>query len=103
MAQLMVGVPIWLKCEVRPGPFPDERLVRVKANGSDWVGFVPAMHLDNPVEEGQTKVRARVVGLESGSFTAKVLGHSISPQPIHGLVDEVERVDPVQAGHHPLH
>lgn len=102
MAELAVGAPLWLNCDVKPGPFQDERLVRVRLNGSTWVGFVPSFHLDNPdVEDGEARVKARVVSLERGSFIAKVLGHSLSPGSIHGSLDEVD-LDPLPAGHQPL-
>ena len=35
------GAYTWLPCEVKPGPFSDERLVRVASELGDWVGFVP--------------------------------------------------------------
>jgi len=102
MAELAVGTPLWLDCDVRPGPFQDERLVRVRLNGSTWVGFVPSLHLVNPeVEDGESKVKARIVSIEHGSFTAKVLGHSLSPEPIYGSTDEVD-LDSLQTGHQPL-
>ena len=49
----------WLPCEVRPGPFSNERLVRVPLSGEDWVGFVQDHHLCPPVQEGRSWVRVK--------------------------------------------
>ena len=35
---LRSGMRIWLPCEVKPGPFSDERMVRVESMGS-WLAF----------------------------------------------------------------
>lgn len=103
MIEMSVGKPVWVSCEVKPGPFDDERLVRVRLNGSTWVGFVPSLHLADPsVESGETQVKARILDVDRGTFTAKVLGHSISSQPLHGSLDEVVPVDSLQAGNPPL-
>ena len=36
---LYPGARMWLPCEVKPGPFSDERMVLVVADGSEWFGF----------------------------------------------------------------
>jgi hypothetical protein len=100
---LVVGAEAWIDCEVKPGPFSDERLVRVKKNGDTWVGFVNAAQLRPPIPEtGQTKVRVRLIKVEGNSFVGQILGHSVTPQPIHGTLDEVEAVDTGQARNSPL-
>lgn len=95
---LAVGSEAWVDCEVKPGPFPHERMVRVRKNGIIWVGFTHVAQLREPIpENGPTKIRVRLVELKGDIFTAKVLGHSVTPQPIHVTSDEVEAIDPQQA------
>ena len=48
---LKPGALIWLPCEVKPGPFPNERLVKVASRaGEDWVGFVDVRYLKEPLD-----------------------------------------------------
>ena len=37
---LYPGARMWLPCEVKPGPFSDERMVLIMADGNEWFGFV---------------------------------------------------------------
>jgi len=37
---LRPGARIWIPCEVKPGPFSDERMVRVQSQAGEWLGFV---------------------------------------------------------------
>lgn len=103
LGALTVGSEAWVDCEVKPGPFPHERMVRVRKNGAVWVGFTHVAQLREPIpDKGPTKIRVRLIERKGDIFTAKVLGHSVTQQPIQVTVDEVEAVDPQQAGHHPL-
>jgi hypothetical protein len=34
------GDVVWIPCEVRSGPFPDERRVYLKLGDHEWMGFV---------------------------------------------------------------
>ena len=36
---LRSGMRIWLPCEVKPGPFSDERMVRVESESGSWLAF----------------------------------------------------------------
>jgi hypothetical protein len=38
------GAYTWLPCEVEPGPFSDERWVRIASEFGDWVGYVPVSY-----------------------------------------------------------
>ncbi len=67
-----VGHRIWINCQVRPGPFSDERVVKVR----DWVGFVPAAALRTPVEAGETQVMATVVSVDPETLTVALPGES---------------------------
>ena len=92
---LSVGRAVWVPCELKPGPFSNERLVRVQGGGPEsWVGFVPIWYLQEPVEEGVTKIRAVVVELQGDHFVARVPGHSVASQLV---VEAVEKATPVGA------
>lgn len=51
---------VWLPCEVKPGAFSSERLVRVVLHGQELVNFVDERQLRDPVLRGQTFVRANL-------------------------------------------
>ena len=68
MPKLKIGELVWLRCEVKPGPFPNERLVRITLPLGSWAGFVDTTALKDPaVETGQTFVPARLC-FKSESF-----------------------------------
>jgi hypothetical protein len=57
---LSVGRTVRVPCEVKSGPFSNERLVRVQGGEPEsWVGFVPIWYLQEPVEQGETKCAFR--------------------------------------------
>ena len=87
---LRPGATIWLPCEVKPGPFSDERLVRVELpSGDPWVGFVELGALKEPIDEGRTLVRAIVVEVSKDRFVARILGHDVTPRPFEGSLSKV--------------
>ena len=81
-----VGERIWVKCEVKPGPFPDERMVLVDAIDGPWVGFVKLSSLQDPVDHGETAVVGVVVGIGGESLTVRLPG-----DPIEGRVRTLAR------------
>ena len=69
-----------MPCEVRPGPFPTERLVRVESEEGAWVGFVDVKHLkDRDTIEGETMILGTVSKVDetTGRFEATLPGHSL--------------------------
>src|SRR5437763_15953171 len=78
------GRIVWIPCEVKPGPFSDERIVRILSERGEWVGFVHTGALRDPVMEGSTFVRAVIVNVEGGGFTAKVAGELVTSSLIEG-------------------
>jgi len=76
---LEAGAQIWIPCEVKPGPFSDERLARVRDNGSEWLGFVQTSHLREPILEGATFLDALVVSVAGESFEARMPGEAVTP------------------------
>lgn len=74
MDVLGVGMRVLMPCEVKPGPFDNERLVRVRTDHVDWMGFVPTAALREPIETGETYVAVCVTSISGGQFTARVPG-----------------------------
>jgi hypothetical protein len=86
---LKAGTRVWIPCEVRPGPFSDERLVRVKTDEIDWCGFVPTSGLRTPVGEGKTFVCTTVLEVQGGSFMATMPGESLTSSSVRGSLARV--------------
>ena len=81
--RLRPGATIWLPCEVKPGPFSNERMVRVAMQCDPWVGFVDTQFLRESIVEGSTAIRARIVDLSGDSFLASLPGDPVySPSPL---------------------
>jgi hypothetical protein len=91
---LQIGTQLWIPCEVKPGPFSDERLVRVPSSRGDWLGFVPVHLLREPVLEGNTFVGARVVSVQGERFQASLPGEALTPSLFEGNLARVAPVDP---------
>jgi hypothetical protein len=88
--QLRPGARIWIPCEVKPGPFSDERMVRVDTRAGEWLGFVDvALLRDRDVQEGRTSVLATVEVVSEGTFTARLPGHSVRSLLFEGSVERV--------------
>jgi len=72
---MKVGENVWIPCEVKPGPFPDERLVRVVSDAGEYVAFVRTRWLRDPaVRKGQTSIVGEIVAVSGPSFTARFPG-----------------------------
>lgn len=90
MSEIRPGATVWLRCEVKPGPFSDERMIRVGPPENQWIGFVPARVLaDQHVETGETLVRAQIVGVEEGYVSVRLPGHAIAASIFHSPIDQV--------------
>lgn len=76
--KLDAGHIVWIRCEVKPGPFADERRVRLTSPLGEWVGFVPVTFLREPILEGETTIRVIVVDVQKDRFSAKIPGQGIS-------------------------
>jgi hypothetical protein len=85
------GMFIWIGCEVKPGPFSDELLVKVSsANGREWIGFAPLSALREPVEKGHTAIKALVVSVQGDRFDARPVG---SPLATSIFEDDLTRAE----------
>ncbi len=75
---------VWLPCEVRSGPFKDERRVYLKLGDNEWFGFVNVAELKEKVLQGSDRVKAVVIGMEpKGRVILTVRGQSPASGPIH--------------------
>ncbi|MGH7815394.1 MAG: hypothetical protein ACREQI_15490 [Candidatus Binataceae bacterium] len=68
------GTTIWLPCQVRSGPFPDERRVYVSIGPSEWFGFVNVSELRQGLPEGDDHVKAMVTGGKGDQVTLGIRG-----------------------------
>lgn len=74
-----VGDPVWIPCEVKKGPFPDERLVRVHSVFGEWLAFISSHHLkDTNITEGRTEVPAIVIDVIGDHYLAKLPGSPLN-------------------------
>ena len=91
------GGQIWIPCEVKPGPFPDERMVRIDSEGAQWVGFVPVESLQQPVTHGSTYVRAVIVNVIGSRLEARVPGEPVASRLAEITQSRVQPLAAVQA------
>ena len=50
---------VWVPCEVRGGPFPDERMVYIESKVGEWFGFVNVSELEIGFREGKIECEAQ--------------------------------------------
>ncbi len=75
-SEIKPGMIVWIPCEVKGGPFPNERRVLVKTDLSEWFGFVNTSELEKKVAEGTDRVRAIVAAVESDYVVVGIKGQS---------------------------
>ncbi len=72
------GDVIWVKCEVKPGQFSNERMVRVGGK-EGWVGFVDQRFLRNEdAALGTAEIQGTVVAAHGENFDVSLPGHSVA-------------------------
>ena len=89
------GSYVWLSCEVKPGPFSDERMVRVvsRSGVAIWVGFAAVSVLKNPgVISGVTSIKALIVDVKNNRVEAQPMGSSLTGTLISEDVSRTELV-----------
>ena len=98
---LKSGSGVWLPCKVKPGPFPDERMVLVESiDGTKWFGFVNAQWLYLKEQQGEDHVLGTVASVTGNTFLARVPGSAPAPTLVKGRVDQWTPVnDPLEPGH----
>ncbi|HVR37612.1 MAG TPA: hypothetical protein VMU84_00840 [Thermoanaerobaculia bacterium] len=93
------GGQIWIPCEVKPGPFANERLVRVCSDFAEWVGFVPIEILRDSLLEGETFIRGTITDVQNDRFEVYFAAHAVTSNVFAGSVAKVEALGSVEAGH----
>ena len=93
-----IGQRVWIPCEVKPGPFSDERMVRVNSPAvnsavSSWIGFVPTTRLREPIECGTTYVSAIVVNVFDGRFFAQLVGDGFANTVFEDSISRAQPID----------
>jgi hypothetical protein len=95
--KLKPGTLAWIPCEVKPGPFTNERTVRVESTEGVWIGFVDVEFLKDPVPSGKTYLRAFIVEVGKDHFKARLPGHPVGASSLYqGRTDRVA-LDPLPA------
>ena len=94
---LFAGARIWLPCEVKPGPFSDERMVLVVADGNEWFGFVNVRWLRRHGSEDTDEVLAKVIDVDGPTFHARISGNALQAKLFQGRVEHAVPGDSVQA------
>ncbi len=95
--ELRAGSKIWIPCEVKPGPFSNERLVRVKLPSGEWAGFVEVGALREPIEEGKTSILATIVDIENNTISLRLPGRSLTTSELKGDRSKVIPLGPLEA------
>lgn len=92
-----VGNEVWIPCEVRTGPFPNERRIYVKLDNSEWFGFVDDSQLQEKVAQGKDYVRATVIGIRDERVVLGIRGQSPASPPIEATSTAVGRFTAIPA------
>ena len=87
--RLAAGDKLWIPCEVRPGPFSDERRIQVDSDSGEWVGFVPARWIENP-DRHESRVLCTVVEIAGDRFVARIPGYAALGSGFTGSVDRAK-------------
>ena len=91
------GRLVWIPCEVKPGPFSDERIIRIPSERGEWVAFVHVNELRDPVTEGPTFVRAVILNIDGGRFNARIAGEPVASSFFEGALNRIEPLAALQA------
>jgi hypothetical protein len=91
------GRLVWIPCEVKPGPFSDERIIRIPSERGEWVAFAHVNELRNPIAEGSTFVRAVILNVEGGRFNARIAGEPVASSYFEGALTRIEPLAALQA------
>jgi hypothetical protein len=73
---IAIGDQIWIPCEAKPGPFSDEKMIRVTIGANEWVGFVKADLLRVSKSDGASFVSAEIIDVQPGIVLVRIPGNS---------------------------
>ena len=91
------GMMVWIPCDVRSGPFPNERRIYIKLEQNEWFGFVDESQLRERVREGSDHVQARVVAIHNEKVVLGIRGQSPASRPIETSPSVIRGFGPVAA------
>jgi len=91
------GEVVGLPCEVRGGPFPNERRVYIKNDLSEWFGFVNTSELRYKKTEGKDEVRGVVVTVKPDHVVVGVRGQSPASGAIQAKPSQITEYGAQQA------
>ena len=95
---LRPGARIWIPCEIKPGTFSHERMVRVASDAGEWLGFVDETLLkDRDIREGRTWILGTIDQVTEGRFSARLPGHAVRSLLFEGSIEKAVRVGPLEA------
>jgi hypothetical protein len=94
---LRVGGYFWIPCEVKPGPFSDERLARIANAEAEWVGFVATSALQSPIAQGHTALKAVILDVSGTRYLAQPVGHGVDASTFQATLERVTPLGPVAA------
>ena len=77
--KITAGRHVWIRCEVKPGPFSDERVVRIPTADEAWIGFVATTALRDPIESGEGSVKSLVLEVLDDTILAQPHGEAVGP------------------------
>lgn len=86
------GQYVWIRCDVKPGPFSDERMIRAKSSSSnaEWIGFSPVSALREPVMTGTTFIKGLILGVRDDRFDARLPGAPLAAALFEDKISAVE-------------
>lgn len=92
-AKLRPGCRAWVDCEVKPGPFSNERIVRIVGPDDVWLGFVHDFLLREPILTGQTAVEGIIDEVAGSSVWLFLPGAKVTASMLR---QEMSKVSPYQ-------
>ena len=87
------GQKIFLPCEVKPGPFPDERMVRIQIDGEEWYGFVHVSMLTEKIQEGKSMIRVEIIDIKDNHLYLRIPGEPVNQTLFYIAKSEIEKLD----------
>jgi hypothetical protein len=94
---LKKGLYFWVPCEVKSGPFPNERRVYVKIGNNEWFGFVDASQLKEGGKQEHDFVRAVILEVQPQGVVLGINGQSPASRPLETSSSEIDRFSPIPA------
>ena len=95
--EVKIGDIVWVPCEVKLGPFPNERLVRIQSGHGEWVGFVEEQAIEGKKKKGVARVLARIAKIVGGDVVVTVQAHTFDTNYIRESSHKVSKFVPIKA------